>query len=29
VRSGGRLYLGVNDDALTDNSGNFRAVVYY
>lgn len=29
VRSGGRLFLGVNDDVLTDNSGNFRVVVYY
>ena len=29
IRSGGRLYLGVNDDVLTDNSGNFRVVVYY
>jgi hypothetical protein len=29
VRTGGRLYLGVNDDVLTDNSGNFRVVVYY
>lgn len=29
VRSGGRLYLGVNDDVLTDNSGNFRVIVYY
>ena len=29
VRSNGRLYLGVNDDVLTDNSGNFRVVVYY
>jgi hypothetical protein len=29
VRSGGRLYLGINDDVLTDNSGNFRVVVYY
>jgi hypothetical protein len=29
VRSGGRLYLGVNDDVLTDNSGNFRVTVYY
>ena len=29
VRSGGRLYLGVNDDVLTDNSGNYRVVVYY
>jgi hypothetical protein len=29
VRSTGRLYLGINDDVLTDNSGNFRVVVYY
>ena len=29
VRNSGRLYLGVNDDVLTDNSGNFRVVVYY
>ncbi len=29
MRTGGRLYLGVNDDVLTDNSGNFRVVVYY
>jgi len=29
IRSSGRLYLGVNDDVLTDNSGNFRVVVYY
>jgi PA-IL-like protein len=29
VRSTGRLQLGVNDDVLTDNSGNFRVVVYY
>jgi hypothetical protein len=29
VRSGGRLYLGVNDDVLTDNSGNFRVIVHY
>jgi PA-IL-like protein len=29
VRSSGRLYLGVNDDVLTDNAGNFRVVVYY
>jgi hypothetical protein len=28
-RAGGRLYLGINDDVLTDNSGNFRVVVYY
>lgn len=29
ARSSGRLYLGINDDVLTDNSGNFRVVVYY
>ena len=29
VRSSGRLYLGINDDVLSDNSGNFRVVVYY
>lgn len=29
VRANGRLYLGVNDDFLPDNSGNFRVVVYY
>jgi hypothetical protein len=29
VRSAGRLFLGINDDVLTDNSGNFRVVVYY
>jgi hypothetical protein len=29
VRNSGRLYLGLNDDVLTDNSGNFRVVVYY
>lgn len=29
LRSSGRLFLGVNDDVLTDNSGNFRVVVYY
>lgn len=29
VRGNGRLYLGVNDDVLTDNSGNFRVVIYY
>ena len=29
LRSSGRLYLGVNDDVLTDNSGNFRVVVYF
>ena len=29
MRASGRLYLGVNDDVLTDNSGNFRVVVHY
>ena len=29
MRSAGRLYLGINDDVLTDNSGNFRVVVIY
>ncbi len=29
LRSSGRLYLGINDDVLTDNSGSFRVVVYY
>jgi hypothetical protein len=29
VRGSGRLYLGVNDDFLQDNSGSFRVVVYY
>jgi hypothetical protein len=29
VRTSGRLFLGVNDDFLEDNSGNFRVIVYY
>lgn len=29
VRSSGRLYLGINDDVLTDNSGALRVVVSY
>lgn len=29
MRASGRLYLGINDDVLTDNSGNFRVVVHY
>lgn len=29
MRASGRLYLGVNDDFLDDNSGAFRATVYY
>lgn len=29
MRSSGRLYLGINDDVLSDNSGNFRIMVSY
>jgi hypothetical protein len=29
VRASGRLYLGINDDFLPDNSGTFRVIVYY
>jgi len=29
VRNSGRLFLGINDDVLGDNSGNFRVIVYY
>lgn len=29
ARNGGRLFLGINDDVLQDNRGNFRVVVYY
>ncbi len=29
MRSAGRLFLGVNDDYLPDNSGYFRVVIYY
>jgi hypothetical protein len=29
VRNSGRLFLGINDDWLDDNSGNFRVIVYY
>lgn len=29
MRDGGRLFLGVNDDYLQDNSGSFRVVVSY
>jgi hypothetical protein len=29
MRSSGRLYLGVNDDYLKDNTGSFRVTVYY
>lgn len=29
MRSNGRLYLGINDDMLGDNSGTFRVTIYY
>lgn len=29
VRGNGRLYLGVNDEYLDDNSGSFRVTVFY
>jgi len=29
MRSSGRLFLGINDDYLQDNSGAFRVTVYY
>jgi len=29
MRSSGRLFLGVNDDALNDNTGYFQVIVYY
>ena len=29
VRGGGRLYLGINDDMLGDNSGSFQVTIYY
>jgi hypothetical protein len=29
MRSSGRLFLGINDDYLQDNSGYFRVIVYY
>lgn len=29
VRDSGQLYLGLNDDYLQDNSGEFRVTVYY
>lgn len=29
MRVSGRLFLGVNDDFLNDNRGNFRVIVYY
>lgn len=29
MRASGRLYLGVNDDFLKDNTGSFRVTVFY
>ena len=29
VRGSGRLFLGINDDYLRDNSGNWRVTVFY
>jgi hypothetical protein len=29
VRGGGRLFLGINDDFLQDNSGSFRVTISY
>ena len=29
LQNSGHLYLGINDDVLTDNRGNFRVVVFY
>lgn len=29
IRQGGRLFLGVNDDVLQDNSGSFRVSLHY
>ena len=29
VRSGGRLHLGVNDDVLSDNTGEFRVTIAF
>ncbi|HYR43565.1 MAG TPA: hypothetical protein VER98_11115 [Terriglobia bacterium] len=29
LRSSGRLYLGINDDNLADNTGYFTVIVYY
>lgn len=29
VRESGRLFLGINDDYLQDNSGAFRVTIYY
>ncbi len=29
IRGNGRLFLGINDDNLRDNTGNWRVTVYY
>jgi len=29
LRSSGRLYLGINDDNLSDNTGYFTVIIYY
>jgi hypothetical protein len=29
IRSSGRLFLGINDDNLQDNTGYFTVIVYY
>ena len=29
VRGGGRLYLGINDDHLVDNTGSLKVVIGY
>jgi hypothetical protein len=29
MRGGGRLFLGINDDNVADNAGNFPVTVYY
>jgi hypothetical protein len=29
IRGNGRLFLGINDDVLTDNSGYLRVIVFY
>jgi hypothetical protein len=29
LQNSGRLFLGINDDVLTDNRGNFRVLVFY
>jgi len=29
LQNSGRLYLGINDDVLTDNRGSFKVLVFY